>query len=620
MTSASGGSLTGKQLGDFQLQGLLGAGGMAEVYRGLDVKLKRPVAVKVLPASLSSDANYVQRFRTEAQRVAALNHPHIVPVYHFGEEGPLLYHVMPLLKESLRDRLEREGRLAPEEAVRLVVQVASALSVAHAAGLVHRDVKPENILLNEKGEALLTDFGIARPVMMSRMGRMAQTLSATGLPVGTPEYMAPEQLRGEAIDERADIYALGAVLYELLTGHPPHEAETPYEVAALSLMGKITPPSARAPGISEELEDVVMIALASDPSERYPDATSFGFAARRAAFPRGASLLTGLPGLRRRTRENTLMARPFHTGQGRADEMPTQPQVSDGARATRRIWAVPGDGQEVPRRKPPTRRRLFVAIAVGVLVVALCGAASWGVARQLTQPLFGDVPTAMATLQPSATTFPTSTPSPAPTPTSTPLPTATPIPKPAVQAAFVKADTTTGGSWSGVYGGQGYILAPNDAAHPYSKVPGYLVVSINLANIFIWTGATTDVRALQKPPATGGTDRIAACWFSMQSFTIDVGVTDGETHRLALYLLDWDSYGAPHGRLQRIQAVNATTGAILDSRTVGQSNGDTNASDQFRGGVYLVWEVRGHVRFTVTNLITVTNLNSNAVLSGIFFD
>ena len=242
VTPTSGGSLVGKQLGDFQLQGLLGAGGMAEVYRGFDVKLKRQVAVKILPASMANDAGYVQRFKTEAQRVAALNHPHIVPVYAFGEEGPLLYHVMPILKESLRDRLDREVTLAPQDAVRLVVQIASALSVAHAAGLVHRDVKPENILLDDKGEAYLTDFGIARPVMPSRVGRAAQTLSATGLPVGTPEYMAPEQLRGEPMDQRADIYALGAVLYELLTGHAPHEAETPYEVAAKSLMGKIDAP------------------------------------------------------------------------------------------------------------------------------------------------------------------------------------------------------------------------------------------------------------------------------------------------------------------------------------------------------------------------------------------
>ena len=322
VTPTSGGSLVGKQLGDFQLQGLLGAGGMAEVYRGFDVKLKRQVAVKVLPAAMANDAGYVQRFKTEAQRVAALNHPHIVPVYHFGEEGPLLYHVMPILKESLRDRLDREGTLAPQDAVRLVVQIASALSVAHAAGLVHRDVKPENILLDDKGEAFLTDFGIARPVMISRVGRAAQTLSATGLPVGTPEYMAPEQLRGEPMDQRADIYALGAVLYELLTGHAPHEADTPYEVAALSLMGKIDPPSALVPGIPEELEDVIMIALASDPAARYPDASSFAFAARRAVFPRGRSLLTGLPGLRRATRENIILSRPRRLS--RADE-PTHP-------------------------------------------------------------------------------------------------------------------------------------------------------------------------------------------------------------------------------------------------------------------------------------------------------
>ncbi len=521
MTSASGGSLEGKQLGDFQLLGLLGAGGMAEVYRGFDVKLKRQVAVKVLPAALSGDANYVQRFRTEAQRVAALNHPHIVPVYHFGEEGPLLYHVMPLLKESLRDRLERDGTLAPHEAVRLVVQIASALSVAHAAGLVHRDVKPENILLNDKGEALLTDFGIARPVMMSRTGRMAQTLSATGLPVGTPEYMAPEQLRGESIDERADIYALGAVLYELLTGHPPHEAETPYEVAALSLMGEITPPSSLAPGISEALEDVVMIALAADRTARYPDASSFAFAARRAVFPQGASLLTGLPGLRRTTRENTMRSRPIRSHQGRADELPTQPLAPDpasdlaheDARVTRTVRAVPGGGREENRRVPLTRRALILAALVGALVVSLCGAASLGVARQMNLPIFGFAPTATTRPTPTATMLPSPTPQPSPTPV--PLPTATSVPLPAVQATFVKVDTTTGGSWSGVYGAQGYILATNnDPNHAYSKIPGYALVNINSALTYDWSDATTDPRALQKPPGAGGNDRIAACWYT----------------------------------------------------------------------------------------------------------
>jgi serine/threonine-protein kinase len=411
VTSTSGGSLVGKQLGDFQLQGLLGAGGMAEVYRGFDVKLKRQVAVKILPAAMANDPGYVQRFKTEAQRVAALNNPHIVPVYHFGEEGQLLYHVMPILKESLRDRLDREITLTPQDAVRLVVQIASALSVAHVAGLVHRDVKPENILLDDKGEAYLTDFGIARPVTPTRVGRAAQTLSATGLPVGTPEYMAPEQLRGEPMDQRADIYALGAVLYELLTGHAPHEADTPYEVAALSLMGKIDPPSTLVPGIPEELEDVIMIALAPDPAARYPDASSFAFAARRAVFPRGRSLLTGLPGLRRATRENVILSRPRRTE--RADE-PTHPL---GPRATRAIWAMTGGGKGRTGRPQLTTRTLLITVAATALVVVLCGAAGLSLARQMQLPVLGFAPT--ATIRPTVTPLPTATPSPTPQPTAT---------------------------------------------------------------------------------------------------------------------------------------------------------------------------------------------------------
>ena len=620
MTSASGGSLTGRQLGDFELLGLLGAGGMAEVYRGFDVKLKREVAVKVLPASLARDANYVQRFRTEAQRVAALDHPHIVPVYHFGEEGPLLYHVMPLLKESLRDRLEREGPLSPKEAVGIVAQIASALAVAHEVGLIHRDVKPENILLNDKNEALLTDFGIARPVMMSRAGRMAQTLSATGLPVGTPEYMAPEQLRGEAIDERVDIYALGAVLYELLTGHPPHEAETPYQVAALSLAGEITPPSALVPDISPELEDVVMTALAYDRAARYQDASAFGHAARRAVFPHGASLLTGLPGLRRTTRRIAVTGFPSRGRSARSDEAPTQPPAQDttlGAGLGWEDWEPPAGGHVEKKRAPRTRRALLAVLAVVVLVVALLGGVSF-VIRQMNLSLFSAAPRATTgptvTVLPSPTPLATATTTPTPSPTPTPRPTAIPTPLPAVQAAFVKVDSTTEGSWSGVYGSAGYILATTNGGAAYSNIPRYLLVTITSAGAYTWAGTTTDPRALQKPPGAGGTGNIAACWYSGKSFTIDVGVTDGQTHRVALYLLDWDSYGSPHGRVERIDAVNAVTGATLDSRTVGQTADDTNVNDQFHNGKYLVWQVRGRVIFTVTNL------NSNAVVSGIFFD
>jgi hypothetical protein len=177
----------------------------------------------------------------------------------------------------------------------------------------------------------------------------------------------------------------------------------------------------------------------------------------------------------------------------------------------------------------------------------------------------------------------------------------------------MKMDASTGGSWIGVYGAQGYLLASNDTAS-YMSIPGYAVVDISAASTYVWTDTTTDPRAVQKPLSAGGpNDRIAACWYSDQSFMIDIGVTDGGTHRLAFYLLDWDSYGAPYGRVQRVDAVNATNGATLDSRTLGQPSDSAPPSARFNGGVYLVWNVRGHVRFIITNL------NSNAVLSGIFF-
>ncbi len=303
MGPGSGGNLVGRKLGDYQLQSLLGAGGMAEVYRALELPLGREVAVKVLPAALAADPNYVTRFRTEARRVAQLRHPNIVEVYAFngGEHGDLLYLVMPVLSESLRDRLDDEGSLSIRESVRIVTEIASGLDIAHAVDLVHRDVKPENILLDKDGRALLTDFGIAREVPFHRQGNAAQTLAATGLPVGTPEYMAPEQLRGGAVDQRADIYALGSVLYELLTGRVPHEADTPYEVAALVLTEPTVPPSRRNGDISPELEQVVMKALAKIPTQRYPDMRSFALALNAAVRSGRTTMRTLAGGWQRKT-------------------------------------------------------------------------------------------------------------------------------------------------------------------------------------------------------------------------------------------------------------------------------------------------------------------------------
>ncbi|HEY7832956.1 MAG TPA: protein kinase [Ktedonobacterales bacterium] len=283
------GGLIGRTLGGYRLVGLLGVGGMAEVYRGQDARQKREVAVKVLPPALARDASYVARFRKEAERTATFTHPNVVPVYAYGEEDGLLYLVMPLLPSSVRDRLDREGALDPMEAARLAYQVAAALDAAHRRGLVHRDVKPENILLGPDGRALLTDFGIARELDALQSGTNTQTLSVTGLPVGTPEYMAPEQLRNQPLDQRIDIYSLGVVFFEMLTGQVPFDAETPYAVAARVLKDDVPPPSSVNPRIWPALDLVVQNAVARDPGARYPNMRSFAMDIRTAASRAGRS-------------------------------------------------------------------------------------------------------------------------------------------------------------------------------------------------------------------------------------------------------------------------------------------------------------------------------------------
>jgi hypothetical protein len=264
----------------------------------------------------------------------------------------------------------------------------------------------------------------------------------------------------------------------------------------------------------------------------------------------------------------------------------------------------------------PTRNLLVITLIIALVTVGFSGLLLVALLRgQTPQPAAILQPIATATAAAPATMTSTTTTTPAPTATSARVvtpPTATPLP--AVQAAFVRTDATTGGTWNGVYGSQGYLLAPNDSAHPYSNIPGYALVNVSEAATYVWVESTTDQRAPQKPPgAQGWTDRIAACWYSGQTFALDIGVTDGQTHQIAFYFLDWDGYGSPAGRVERVDAVDATSGVSLDSRLLGQPSGDPSASDQFNGGKYVVWNVRGHVRFTITNL------NSNAVLSGVFF-
>lgn len=359
-------ALIDSTLGGFRLTSLLGTGGMAEVYRGYDLQLQRDVAVKVLPGHVARDPRYVARFRNEAQRVAALRHPNVVPIFHFGEERGLLYLVMPILKESLRDRMTREGTLDPLEAIFLTVEVAQALDAAHSQGIVHRDVKPENILLNDEGRPLLTDFGIAREVEVLRDSSKARTLATTGMPVGTPAYMAPELLRGAPADHRVDVYGLGVALYEMITGRLPHEGITAFDVAARALTEVPLPPSEHNPGIWPALDEVVLGAMASDPDQRYPDMSSLVEALREAALARG-----------------TGSARPVLPAPVR---LPRRDEAVTVAGTAARAW----QDQRGPTRIKPARwldtikaggrRRAMAMVAAAiVLVLALVASGAGGV-------------------------------------------------------------------------------------------------------------------------------------------------------------------------------------------------------------------------------------------------
>lgn len=253
----------------------LGSGGMAEVYKAYHPNLDRHVAIKVLHSFLADEENFLTRFQREARFVATFRHPNIVQVYDFDHdpETNSYYMVMefvdgPTLKTRLQE-LSKEDRWLPlEEAVRIVTAVADALDYAHQQGMVHRDIKPANIILTQEEQVILSDFGIARMVNTS-------TLTASGAMVGTPAYMAPEQGMGHIGDERSDIYSLGAVFYQLVTGNLPFEADTPLGTVLKHINSPLTPPSDVVPDLSPNIEAVIIRTLAKEPEHRYQTAREF---------------------------------------------------------------------------------------------------------------------------------------------------------------------------------------------------------------------------------------------------------------------------------------------------------------------------------------------------------
>src|SRR6476660_2097701 len=250
----------------YRLERELGRGGMATVYLAHDLKHKREVALKVLDAEVGTTVRFA-RFQREIDLVAGLVHPHIVPVFDSGDAVGRLWYVMPYVRgESLRARLEREGPLPVPDALRIAREVAEALDYAHRQGVVHRDVKPENILLVE-GQALLADFGIAR----ATAGAVTDhTRTATGLILGTPAYMSPEQADAQVeIDGRSDVYSLGCGLYEMLAGSRPFAGRTPFAVIASRLRGPPPPLDQLRPGLPPQVGQVLARALALDPAQRF---------------------------------------------------------------------------------------------------------------------------------------------------------------------------------------------------------------------------------------------------------------------------------------------------------------------------------------------------------------
>lgn len=263
--------MTGQKFGPYQILEEIGRGGMAAVYRAHDTATDEFVALKLVAPHLSKDPNFERRFQREAEVLRKLQHPHIIPVLDYGEAGGYAYLVMPLLQVgTLTDRL-RAGPLDPREGARLIEQISDALQYAHDHGVVHRDVKPSNVLLDEQGNALLSDFG------MARLREPGVSLTGSML-VGTPAYISPEQARGEKATYRSDQYSLGIVLYELTTGKLPFEAESPIAVALKHINEPLPAARQASPNVPKLVERVILKATAKDPRHRFASVAAMNLA------------------------------------------------------------------------------------------------------------------------------------------------------------------------------------------------------------------------------------------------------------------------------------------------------------------------------------------------------
>lgn len=284
-------SMVGRTIGKYKIVEHLGRGGMAEVYKAYQEHLDRYVAIKLMHSFLASDQDFLSRFKREAKAMAALTHPNIISVYDFDVQGDTYYIVMEYIEGgTLKDLIEmhtrRGEKLSLARAVQIILELADALSFAHSRGMIHRDIKPANVMVNGRGSAILMDFGIAK--MTS-----GPTYTATGAMIGTPAYMSPEQGIGKPGDERSDLYSLGVLFFQLVTGQLPYDAETPLAVVLKHVNDPIPSPQKLNANIPPLIEEVILQALAKNPDDRYPSVHEFGRSLRYAV--KHSTMDTGVP-------------------------------------------------------------------------------------------------------------------------------------------------------------------------------------------------------------------------------------------------------------------------------------------------------------------------------------
>lgn len=370
----------GQMLGPYRIISQVGQGGMATVYKAYQASMDRNVAIKVLPRQLAESPEFAARFQQEARIIARLEHPHILPVFDFGESDGVTYFVMRYLEAgTLKTKMEA-GPLSLNEIDRLFTQLAEALNYAHGHGIIHRDLKPANALIDESGNLFLTDFGIAK-LLESASPRLTQTDAI----MGTPAYISPEQARAEKVNQRSDIYSLGIILYEMVTGSVPFIADTPLAVILKHISDPLPPPSIVKKDIPQPIERVILKALAKEPDDRYATAAEFLSAWKRAL-------------------EETETARPS-----------LEPISTPASRA-----GMPASPSRPAPRPTPNR----TGWVVGCLIVACLAFSVMGIGvvfLNWQMPFFAS-PT--LTPFPTLTSAPTQLPPPPPTATSAPVNTA----------------------------------------------------------------------------------------------------------------------------------------------------------------------------------------------------